>query len=142
MTSNKDKVGSLIQLLEGEAKTLLNRVLGTVREEIKLPNGDPGTITDAIFREKILLGTAKQVLPTKFTTSLKRAMRQQMRKPQTMKVRHDVHRLHKLNGYLTTLFGPNKSIRMDEMKQIIENGLPNAWKDEMTIQGFEPYEDR
>ena len=30
---------------------------------------------------------------------------------------------------------------MDKMKQIIENGLPNAWKDEMTIQGFKPYED-
>ncbi len=77
-----------------------------------------------------------QVLETQ-----KRFMRRNMRKPFELNMRTYVNHLTRINDRELPLLPPfnlNQGLSDYELKDIIHNGLPNSWKNEMIRQGFDP----
>ena len=67
-------------------------------------------------------------------------MRRKMRKPQNWTIRSYANRITELNEYLTSFppFGGNQSLPDEEILDLMEFGIPRAWQNQFTIQGFDP----
>ena len=67
-------------------------------------------------------------------------MRRFMRKPPTMTMRSFMTRITEINQYLNEFppHGANQHLPQDEILDIGEFAVPNAWQREMTIQNFDP----
>ena len=84
------------------------------------------------------------VFPPRSLVSQKREMRHFMRKLSTMKVRTYVTRLRELNDMLPKFppfAGDAQKLQDDELKDLIEAGLPVTWQKQFTLNGFDPLED-
>lgn len=82
------------------------------------------------------------IFPRRALRIQKRYMRRQMRKPRDMRVRDFVARVQELNNYLTQFppFATNQSLPEDEILDILESAVPNAWQREFVRSGFDPIE--
>ena len=62
-----------------------------------------------------------------------------MRKPAGMLIRAYVARIYELNKYLKEFlpFGENQALSDDQLVELVECGIPNAWQKQMVVQGFE-----
>ena len=62
-----------------------------------------------------------------------------MRKPKDVKMREFVSRVQELNGYLANFppFEENQLLPQDEIMDILEFAIPNAWKNQATLQGID-----
>ena len=88
---------------------------------------------------KVLKEVAEHVLPKKALAYQKRYMRRFMRKPQNMKIRLFIARVKELNEYLKLFppFADSQAIEEDELKDIFKFTIPNKWRNQATVQGFD-----
>ena len=82
-----------------------------------------------------------QILPRRVCARIKRYLRRECRKPQTMKVRIYLQHLLRMNynevGNLPP-YATNQTLSQDELLDIILFGTPKSWQREMDRQGFDP----
>ena len=126
------------RLLDGEALT-------NFENEAKKQTTAQGNVseTGATFTA-CLDAVARNVFPKRAVLLQKRYMRRFVRKPMEMKTRDYVARLSELNSYLPSFppvtaggSAPEK-LPDDEIVDLLEFGVPNAWQREMIIQDFDP----
>jgi hypothetical protein len=119
------------RLLIGGALTTFNQALD-------------GTETLESFKT-CMNAVRESIFPLHACVLQKKAMRQGMRKPAGVPIKQFVDRMAELNAYLTR-FPPISSSRVadgfapEEFVEILENSIPNSWKAQMTVQGFQPHE--
>jgi hypothetical protein len=67
-------------------------------------------------------------------------MRRYMRKPRTMTTREFSARVNELNGYLKHFppFDQDQELTEEELLDLLEFGVPNAWQKNMVLQWFDP----
>ena len=80
------------------------------------------------------------VFPQRALNRQKRYMRRYMRKQVGMSTREFAARLAELNAYLADFppFENDQGLAQDEIIDILEFGVPNAWQRNMVLQGFDP----
>lgn len=100
---------------------------------------DKGTESSENF-ESVLKEVSKHIFPQRALAYQKRYMRRYMRKPKDMSTRSFAARLSEMNAYLEH-FPPheeNQELDNEEVIDILEFGVPNAWQKNMVLQGFDP----
>ena len=85
--------------------------------------------------------------PPKALQRVKRYLRRYCRKPKDMKIRVYFNALQRINQEEIPWLPPfglgqqaDQRLAMDEVAEIIFYGIPNSWKKQMTLQGFDPIE--
>ena len=128
VTTGPNKYGMARRLLEGEALAHFNNAATA--------NGNE---TNANFT-LCLQAVTKQVFPQQALLKQKRAIRRYMRKPVDVTIRQHVARIVELVNLLPQFppFGNNQTMEDDEIVEILEFGVPNSWKKQMLLQGFDP----
>ena len=97
--------------------------------------------TNANFK-LVLVELHKNSFPRKSLRVQKRYMRHNMRKPFDMVIHKYVARVREINGYLDS-FPPcsdGPSFEDDELLDILESQIPNAWQQAIVLQGIYPVE--
>lgn len=156
------------ELLKGEALSQFNngvtRYITTLHEEVKKQRYDQRiaaadtpaaaqAVADAVPVPPEDLNAITQgmravvvyMAPHKALTKQKRWMRRFCRKPAGMTIRSFANHLTRINNEELPLlppFGPRnlQMLSMDEIIDIITNGVPRSWMREMDKQGFDPLE--
>jgi len=97
------------------------------------------------LREEDVLAGLQHIIqdhsPNQVLETQKRIMRRNMRKPIGLNMRTYVNHPTRINDRELPLLPPfnlNQGLSEYELKDIIHNGLPNSWRNEMICQGFDP----
>ena len=97
--------------------------------------------------EVILNQMTSHIFPVNAYREQKRYLRRYVKKPKDLSVRDFISRVQELNNYLdkfpTDVEGVmGTRLPDDELKEIIYHAIPNSWRKQMTLQGFNyPTED-
>ena len=129
ITSGPDSFRMTRRLLEGKA--LANFEVSVVTN----------TYTETVNNlDKALKDVAVAIFPTRALQKQKRSMRRRMPKPFGMPVAHYWARLVELNQYLPFFPGgdANSKLADDDLKEVLEFGIPDTWRMYMTITRFIP----
>ena len=100
--------------------------------------------TDAEYTEDnikaALTEIAKNIFPSRAVQTQKRWLRRYLVKPTDMKVRQMMHRLEDINNDLRLYPGYNAGQRLatEEINDMIEVAVPEAWQEGMIMQDFDP----
>ena len=88
---------------------------------------------------ELFFGIGYIIFPVNSSSKKKRAMHSGMRKPHGLKLRFYVDHLICHNEYLPSLFGstPTHQIGMTELNEIVFNSMPNSWRKQAYVQGFD-----
>lgn len=100
---------------------------------------DIGAETVANF-EVVLQKVTAHVFPQRALSYQKRYMRRYMRKPRNLTTREFSVRVSELNSYLKSFppFGNGQELSEEEILDLMEFAVPNAWQKNMVLQGFDP----
>ena len=131
-TTGPLKFATARRLLEGAALTTFN---------LALPAGATETIPTF---EACLEAVRASVFPYQAASNQRRFLRRVLRKKADVTIKQFVDRVLELNNYLarfppTIVGGPAPDILSDEdVMELLEFGVPNSWRNQMTMQGFIP----
>lgn len=120
------------RLLEGAALTTFN---------LALPAGATETLTTF---DACLEAVRASVFPYQAASNQRRYLRRVLRKKADVTIKQFVDRVLELNNYLarfppSVVGGPAPDILSDEdVMELLEFGVPNSWRNQMTMQGFIP----
>jgi hypothetical protein len=96
---------------------------------------------NGVVLEAALRSVVEYMTPAKALTRVKRYLRRFCRKPVDMSVREYFNALQRINNEeipnLPPFGGDHQKLSMDEIMEIIHFGIPNSWKREMEVQGFD-----
>ena len=129
ITSGPDKFRMIRRLLEGKA-------LADFEASVTTHNYNE----TANNLESALNDVAIPIFPKQALQKQRRTMRRQMKKPVGLPVAHYWARLVELNGYLPDFpTGTDQSkISDDDLKEVLEFGIPEVWRMHMKLTRFEP----
>ena len=127
ITTGPDSFRMTRRLLEGKALADFNASVTT--------NGYNETVQNLNL---VLNDVAVPIFPTRALQKQRRSMRRKMPKPFGMPVSHYWARLVELNEYLLLFPGADENSRIDDddLKEILEFGIPETWRMYMTITRF------
>lgn len=131
-TTGPLKFATARRLLDGAALTTFN---------LALPAGATETLPTF---DACLEAVRASVFPYQAASNQRRYLRRVLRKKADVTVKQFVDRVLELNNYLarfppTTVGGPEPDILSDEdVMELLEFGVPNSWRNQMTMQGFIP----
>jgi len=131
-------------LWEMERATAAQAVRGAIAGRAARMEAAQAAVPKPDLREQDITAGLQKVIkdrsPYKVLEMQKRFMRRNMRKPTTMTTCTYVNHLTRINDRELPLLPPfamNQSLSEEELKDIIHEGLPAAWKYDMTHQGFD-----
>ena len=131
-TTGPLKFATARRLLEGAALTTFN---------LALPAGGTETI---ITFEVCFEALRASVFPYQAATNQRRYLRRLLRKRADNTIKQFVDRICELNNYLTrfppSMIGGDEPTMIPhvEVMELLEFGIPNSWKNQLTMQGFIP----
>jgi hypothetical protein len=127
MTTGPPKYAMARRLLEGDALAKFDESATQA-----------GAQTNANF-QAVMTSVTTHIFPKKSLAYQKRYMRRFMRKPRDMSTRLFVARVTELNAYLEHFppYAENQRLANDELMDIFEFSIPNAWQKEAIRQGFD-----
>jgi len=129
ITTGPNQFALIRQLLQGDALSAFNAAATSLNETVDN------------FKSCINL-LIKHVFPHRALAIQKQYMNRVMRKPLEVTIRQYRARVEEIRTYLKSFPGYTIAHEMsdDDIKDLLEHGIPNAWKKEMTRQGFDPIE--
>ena len=128
LTQGPPKYAMARRVLEGDALARFNTAAN-----------DHGNENNDNFRA-CMRDLTTHVFPQRALQKQKRFMRRKMRKPQNWTIRSYANRITELNEYLSSFppFAADQSLPDEEILDLLEFGIPRAWQNQFTIQGFDP----
>jgi hypothetical protein len=131
MTNGPPKYAQMRRLLRGDALAAFDSAAT-----------EAGNETNANYVTSVR-GFVTHFFPPRALAVQKRVMRRFMRKPTDMKMRKYQNRVEEMNRKLARFppnFNDDQKLADDELIDISEFGIPNAWQREMIVQDFDPME--